>query len=175
MKIFKVYGAHSPSNKWYIGITFQSLEKRIQQHFTAAKNGSPYKFHRALSKYGKTITWTQLCEAQTLESAKECERDLIEIFDCLKKGYNSTLGGDGGFGRISTQESRTRLAKARGTEPFVVLDKRTGELKGKWVNTSECARDLNCDQPSVSRVLRGKAKTHKGLLFIKEKDFSHGK
>lgn len=94
-----IYKITSPSNRVYIGKTYD-LRKRINCHKNASKkNGTSIILHNSISKYG----W----EAHTLEVIEEVEESLLnerEIFWIKElntynqnnpKGLNMTAGGDG--------------------------------------------------------------------------------
>lgn len=175
MGSFTVYTACSPSGKWYIGITSQSLNKRIQDHYAAAKRGSPYKFHKALRKYGEEMKWSQACTTHFFETTQFSEKELIRLFDSYKKGYNSTRGGEGQLGRTLSKQQQLDLTKAHGAKPFKVFEKKTGKYMGTWINRSQCARDLNCHDTHICKALKGELKSHKGFIFVLEEENASGK
>ena len=88
-----IYKHTSPSNKSYIGMTYQDPNVRW-------KNGAGYsaetKFGKAIQKYGWDNFTHEIIEEniQTLCEAKEREIYWIDYFDSYKNGYNSTIGGD---------------------------------------------------------------------------------
>lgn len=93
IKLNSVYLVKFPNNKVYVGITCQSVDKRISRHKLDAKNNSQYKFHRALRKYGEV----EVCILErnlTRQEANKKEMYYIEKYDSFNFGYNSTLGGD---------------------------------------------------------------------------------
>lgn len=96
------------SEKIYIGKTKQKLSKRISEHFNLLRNNKHYNkyIQSSYNKYGK--------DSFSIESIDTCEeKDWIqkEIF-WIKKfksndknfGYNLTKGGEGGNGRVVSQE-----------------------------------------------------------------------
>lgn len=106
---YKVYKLTSPSNKVYIGITCQDINKRWC-------NGKGYKkcpaIFNSINKYGwenfkKEILYDGLNE----EDAKVMEKQLIEQYKSFDKnfGYNLTEGGDGACGRKFTDEQKEIL------------------------------------------------------------------
>jgi len=53
MKTYIVYKITNKKNgKSYIGKTEYSLEHRWNRHLSSAKNGSKFRFHSAIRKYG---------------------------------------------------------------------------------------------------------------------------
>lgn len=108
-----VYLVSSPSGKKYVGITSKSLKRRKSQHLSNACKGSPYTFHKAIRKYGVALEWSILEEVACYEEAKRLEIHYITLFNSFKKGYNSTLGGDGVLGKTfsHTEEAKRKISE----------------------------------------------------------------
>lgn len=106
-----VYMATNLTNgKKYIGVTKTTLEKRSQQHFAKAANGSKYKFHCAIRKYGRgSFKFEVLHTLYDYREALQCE---IETIDCIKPEYNSTKGGEGVVGMFISDEHRRAVSEA---------------------------------------------------------------
>lgn len=116
------------TGKLYFGQTIRLVEERWERHIQESRSGSNYKFHRAIRKYGEEnflVEEILTVSASTRESLKR-KLDFIEIrlirkFDTFRNGYNMTLGGEGQFGRIFSEESRRKMsesAKKRCTDKF---------------------------------------------------------
>lgn len=86
------------SNKCYIGWA-TSLTERKARHIRSAETGSKTRFHNAIRKHGaNSFEWSILFDnLNSYDDCKVMERRMIALFDTYNKGYNSTLGGDGGF------------------------------------------------------------------------------
>lgn len=89
-----------PTQKIYIGKTEQTIERRWQDHCSAAFLPSHgdynFPFHRAIRKYGKeNFIIEKLQEENDSEKLKELEKKWIKYYDSYYNGYNATLGGDG--------------------------------------------------------------------------------
>jgi group I intron endonuclease len=87
------------NNKFYIGKTVRTLNKRIKSHLRNVKNGSNTYFHNALRKYGiDNFDWELLYECNDNMELGKKEIEFIKLYDAnnLNKGYNLTSGGDGG-------------------------------------------------------------------------------
>lgn len=109
---YKVYMHTSPSNKVYIGITKQKPEYRWRKGKKYTENKH---FTRAIEKYGwDNFTHEILFDNLTKEEAKLMEKFYIAIYDSTNqnKGYNITLGGDGGNGHQVTEEQKTKISQA---------------------------------------------------------------
>ena len=117
MQIFTIYRATCTVNgKSYIGFS-SKWPDRVKEHNDAAKAGSAFLFHKAIRKHGfENFVW------EILYQSKECDYTLNEmepyfIDECntffgTGDGYNMTLGGEGAFGVIRSQETRDRMKAA---------------------------------------------------------------
>ena len=102
MKTYIVYKITNKNNgKFYIGKTEHSLEHRWNRHLSSARNGSKFRFHSAIRKYGEdcwelSVIETYLTEDENFINQKEIH--FIKLFESdTKKGYNATSGGTGGW------------------------------------------------------------------------------
>jgi len=114
MANFQVYLIkHKLDYRVYVGFTSQGVENRWAQHCEAAKQGSDYHLHLAISKYGKEqFEYETLCEISSRQEAKYIERLWIAAFGSYRPefGFNMTYGGEGG--ELLGQEARNRLSTA---------------------------------------------------------------
>lgn len=84
------------NGKSYIGVTSR-LDERKMEHARANK---ALVFHRAIKKHGlESFTFYILLEVDSWEDACLAEQQFIVKYDSYRNGYNSTMGGDGSFGR----------------------------------------------------------------------------
>jgi len=102
MKIYIVYKITNKKNgKSYIGKTEYSLEHRWNRHLSSARNGSKFRFHSAIRKYGEDCWDLSVIETYQTEDENfinEKETHFIKLFESdTKKGYNATSGGTGGW------------------------------------------------------------------------------
>jgi len=102
MKKFIVYKiTNKTNNKTYIGKTEYSLEHRWNRHLSSARNGSKFRFHSAIRKYGENCWDLSVIETYQTEDENfinEKEIHFIKLFESdTKKGYNATSGGTGGW------------------------------------------------------------------------------
>jgi len=102
MKTYIVYKITNKKNgKSYIGKTEYSLEHRWNRHLSSARNGSKFRFHSAIRKYGEECWDLSVIETYQTEDEKfinEKETHFIKLFESdTKKGYNATSGGTGGW------------------------------------------------------------------------------
>ena len=110
--MFSVYVHIAPNNKKYFGITKQTPENRWL-------SGFGYKtqqlFWRAIQKYGwDNFQHIVLAENLSKEWACRLEQDLIWKYQTNnpKYGYNLSIGGDGPFGVVRSEETREKLRQA---------------------------------------------------------------
>jgi group I intron endonuclease len=102
MKTYIVYKITNKKNgKNYIGKTEYSLEHRWNRHLSSSRNGSKFRFHSAIRKYGENCWDLSVIETYQTEDENfinEKETHFIKLFESdTKKGYNATSGGTGGW------------------------------------------------------------------------------
>ena len=176
------------NGKKYIGITKQTPDKRW-------KNGNGYSsqhFSRAIQKYGwNNFEHTILMINLTKNQACYYERFYIKKYETTlpEKGYNETLGGDGGgmYNKHHTQEAREKISEARKIIGFSETHKRhisesktgikhhlarpvyqyskDGTFIKKWDYMNEAAKTLNLSRGAISNVCLGRAKTSGGFVW----------
>ena len=102
------------NNKIYIGQTTKTIDRRKKAHSYC--KGS-YHFQNALKKYDDW-SWDVICDIEAMNKlqVKEyldiAEKMYIKKYDSYRKGYNSTLGGDGCVGIIHTEKAKARIGSA---------------------------------------------------------------
>lgn len=113
MKQWTIYKHTSlQSGKSYVGLTQNTPLHRWKEHISAAKNGSPYHFHRAIRLYGPDNWELEILatDIHVLETAIELEKYYISKEDTFENGYNSTIGGEG-VATISEARDTARIFK----------------------------------------------------------------
>ncbi len=96
---FSIYMITSKTtNKSYIGFTGRNIERRWKSHISSAKNGSMFRFHSAIRKYGED-DWDIVCLHSGLDEsqARTKESQLIYSLKTAIDGYNAREGGSGGW------------------------------------------------------------------------------
>lgn len=111
MIIYKV--TNKVNDKYYIGLTTSTLEKRKIEHISNSKNPDMY-FTRALQKYGpENFDWEIIDTADDIEMLQIKEMFWIWHWKSHSPlGYNLTDGGEGTFGYIHTEEAKEKNRKA---------------------------------------------------------------
>jgi group I intron endonuclease len=105
------------NGKVYIGFDSRWPNRTIVHKSSSKKQDS--KFYRAIRKYG----WNNF-QSEAIYQSLDREHTLhvmenyfIEQYDSFHNGYNSTLGGDGTFGRKRTLEERIKQSKSTKGKP----------------------------------------------------------
>ena len=96
--MFSVYKITNTLNgKMYIGFTGRTVEARWRSHCSAARNGSLFRFHSAIRKYG-IDAWNieGLAQFDCEMEARKYEGRAILEYGSMVKGYNAKPGGCGG-------------------------------------------------------------------------------
>jgi hypothetical protein len=88
---------------------FDQNKKCFIKHISKNQN---YKFYRAIRKYGwDNFEWTVIYQSKNKDhTLNEMESYFIKEYDSFNNGYNSTLGGDGTFGLILSEEARKKIS-----------------------------------------------------------------
>lgn len=131
------------NGKIYIGLTTQTLTKRISQHKSYANNNKcNILFHKAIKKYGfVNFSWEIIDNDEDFKSLKEKEKYWIEFYNSYvgldnHNGYNLTIGGEGRAGFKVSDKTREKMRKGRvGIKVSNATKERMSESK-KGINNS---------------------------------------
>lgn len=151
------------NNKKYYGITCQDVKKRWNSGY--GYKGNKY-FYRAIEKYGWNEGFEHIIIAKglTKEEAKWLEIELIREFDTTNqdKGYNITLGGDGGNGHKHTKDTKQKISEANKgkTRSKETIKKMSEAQKGKVVSEET--------KNKISENMKGKNNPNYGREFSEE-------
>ena len=149
-----IYRYKSPSGKYYIGQTIDESQRRVAFLNQNCIYGG-LKIERARKKYGpENFEYTVLLKI-TGDDPKEVkqylntlESEFIRIYDSLKNGYNSTLGGDSLTGYIMTEEHRNKLVESHigKHQSNETREKRRATMLSKNIHLSESAKKKISDR-----------------------------
>lgn len=112
MIIYSIYKCVNTINgKVYIGFD-SNWPNRLTVHKSASKKQDS-KFYHAIRKYGwDNFEWSVLYQSTDRQhTLKEMENHFICEYDSFTNGYNSTLGGDGCFGLILSEEAKKKISE----------------------------------------------------------------
>ncbi len=146
------------NGKSYIGMTSRTLESRFNSHLSAVRQGSKFRFHSAIRKYGidcwdKTI----LAENNDIAIIRSIEEQKIKEYKTMEFGYNAKLGGCGGW-IVSKQNYEVWHLKTK--------ERNTGEGNGNYSGiTNEELFDMVVEE---SKSL-GRVPTHPHMVKLHEK------
>lgn len=120
---FKLYLITNMKNsKVYVGLTVNSLKRRLEQHFSAAKAGVKTVFANAIRKYGEQAFKIELINAEAKSFIQLQQLEVAEIAkrDSIRTGYNTAQGGSLGTTKEIIIEGKTFPSYAMAAEVFGV-------------------------------------------------------
>lgn len=109
-----IYGIHNLANgRWYVGQSVD-IEKRWASHrwSLSAGKGESDHFLRAWRKYGADAFEWVILELCVPADLNQRESFWIAEKDSFRNGYNRTLGGEGGTGRIQSEEEKRKRSES---------------------------------------------------------------
>lgn len=162
-----IYKYTSPSGKVYIGQTTNELFRRRMWFGKGRYTGGKSKIDRARRKYGPENFKYEVILKNEYSSVETATTDLnrweiyyIGIYDSYRKGYNSTLGGEGNRGYSLSEETRNLISK---------LSKGKKKYPGFGAKVSAGLKGI--PKSDSHRLKLSKAKTNSGkkiMQFSKE-------
>ena len=91
------------NNKIYIGKTIHNIKFRFKGHIYKAKTDVDRKLYNAMREIGIDNFYIEELEECDNSLLNDREKHYIEIFDSLYNGYNSTSGGEAGYGKYEDE------------------------------------------------------------------------
>jgi group I intron endonuclease len=144
VNIYSIYKAtNTITGKIYIGFT-GNFQKRIKSHFRRSKNKKHnYKLYESIRKYGwESFVWEEIYQStDDLHTKNVIEPLLIAEYNSYHTGYNSTLGGDGGRGRFTSEYTKSLHSRS--------YEEKCGEEKAKQIK-----EDLSKNHPANDKSRR---------------------
>lgn len=117
MSISTIYKATNKLNgKCYIGFDSNWPSRKNSHYYNHRSKRCPnYHFYSALKKYGwNNFSWEILYQSKDIDFCLETmEKHFITEYDSFRNGYNSTLGGQGSFGKLQSLKNKTEQSKRR--------------------------------------------------------------
>lgn len=94
MQVYKII--NSVNQKVYVGVTKQTIEKRLAGHFSCARNDGKTHLYSAMRQYGfENFSIHHIEYAETQEDLFLKEQYWIRELNTYCHGYNETRGGAG--------------------------------------------------------------------------------
>jgi hypothetical protein len=156
-----IYCAYNKiTKKSYIGMTTKSLKDRIDKHYAYANSyRKNAKFQNTLLKYDKNdFEWSILLNnVNDLEELMRYETMYINLFDTIKNGYNTTLGGFGFRGK-HTKESKIKMSKSNSKpnpkrRKDIVMFNENGDIIGEFKGIQTASDITKINRKSISNNL----------------------
>jgi predicted GIY-YIG superfamily endonuclease len=88
------------NGKIYFGLTTRTLKQRFDSHLSAVRQGSKFRFHSAIRKYGVDSWDLEIAaESDDMNFIRKKEEELILEYNTTNStfGYNAKPGGCGGW------------------------------------------------------------------------------
>ena len=193
MKKYTVYmHINKVNGKRYVGITSQNVKDRWGR-------GSKYHsqhFGRAIDKYGwDAFEHNIVVEDLSREDACEIERILIKVYDLTnpQKGYNETLGGEGGgmYNKHHSEEAKEKIRMARKRDGFSDTHKKhiseaksgvkhhyakkvyqyakDGTFIREWDYMNQASKELKINKGNIGETCNGHRKSAGGFIWSYER------
>jgi group I intron endonuclease len=108
-------GTNTRTGQRYVGVTAQTLRKRLAEHRCKANKGGAHLLHQAIREHGwSAFRWDVIAECGDRDLLFLAEREAVDKFKthASRGGYNMTVGGSGVAGFSYSAESRAKLARA---------------------------------------------------------------
>lgn len=159
---------------------FGQTKLKVEYRWRRGKGYETQVFGRAISKYGwDNFNHIVISENLTQDEANELESKLInenKSYD-PNYGYNIERGGlnsnvsdstkqklrEINLGKTHSVETRNKMRKSHSKTSFIAISEEG--VKTHWESLRDCARNLGLNHSSISKVLRGKHRTHLGYTF----------
>jgi len=134
--IYSIYRLTSTtSNKFYIGYTQFSVQKRFKEHCNLAKTRPTTHLHKAINKYGKSDFIVEcLYQSKNKDDILSKEEYFIREYNSISESYNMTTGGEGG---VPTDDVRKKLSENNAMKNPIYRKKVSEALKGHSYTPSE--------------------------------------
>lgn len=186
MKKWFVYKHTCPNGKVYVGIT---SKKRLNDRWEkgVGYTGCTYFYH-AIKKYGwDNIKHEVILQGIDKEHAVYTEKYLIKWYKIHNICYNITDGGDGTFGKKTSEETKLKIGKANlgknvgkirsedtkkllariFSKPILQLDRYTLEIIFEHPSIKQAAINLGHDghENNIAHVLHGRTPTAFGYKW----------
>lgn len=150
------------NNKFYIGITSETLNHRWKGHCRKARFGSTSNLHQAIRKYGEE-NWSKeiLFEFKTTDKkyAYSVEQEFINKYNAYEDGYNMDIGF--GWNIVDRSGKNNPMhGKVSGNASKVIVN---GNL---YKSVSEAGKVLNKNRNTIARWCRSEKEKYKDCYYV---------
>lgn len=177
---YRLSASSDPENYRYIGVTVNTVEKRLSGHKYCAMHAKKRELpvHKWMWKHyqlGETILTEKIFECDESEWEYH-EKRLIQKYRDL--GYNLLNIDCGGKGVITKEKRSTssieRSVKAHET-PIYAIDPKTMEIAYEFESTVKATAFFKLKSKSaINNVLKGRSKTSAGYYWVYKLDWDSG-
>lgn len=150
----------------YIGVTTRSLNQRLSQHISEAKNTKTMKTYKVnwirnilLYNLKPIIELIEICGQENWE-----EREKYWVLNTP----NLVNTHEGGKGIILGERGKTSLNNSK---PILQLDIK-GNLINEFISATEASKNTNISRTNIANVLSKRAITAGGFHWVFKKDFT---
>ena len=161
MIIYSIYRFVNIINgKVYVGYT-KDFTKRLHEHKQDSKRFST-KFYKAINKHGwNNFVCDILYQSLDVDHIKQMEIHFISDYNSYRKGYNSTLGGEGKTG-TTTSATKKKQSISRGGR-FIAKD----SLGNTYQITKDDPRYLSGELVGINKGVKSSQETRKKQSIAK--------
>lgn len=150
------------NNKFYIGITSETLNHRWKGHCRKARFGSTSNIHQAMRKYDEE-NWNKeiLFKFKTTDKkyAYSVEQEFINKYNAYEDGYNMDIGF--GWNIIDRSgKNNPMYGEVSGNASKVVVN---GNL---YNSVSEAGKVLNKNRNTIARWCRSEKEKYKNCYYV---------
>lgn len=161
MNIYSIYKATNIiTRKVYIGFD-SNWPHRILAHKSNSKKYKS-KLYQSINKHGwSNFQWEVIYQSKDREhTINVMEKFFIEDYDSFKCGYNSTLGGEGTFGKKQSEYNKKLLSESRKGSGNPNYGKKASEETRR--KRSQTLTGRKCDEEKKKKI----SATRKGKKLV---------
>ena len=178
--IYKVYGHFNVTNgKWYIGSTKQNPKKRWNNGWGYQKQPKMWKDIQE-SNWNTDWIHTVFDTFSNREDALDYESFLIDMFDAIENGYNTSSYdshhckhseeskkrmSEAKTGKPLSEETRKKMSESHGVNGILQFSK-DGEFIAEYPSTKEAERRTGCYHGHICKCCKGKLKSVGGYIWM---------
>lgn len=174
------------NGKIYIGKSTNE-SRRLSDHKDQSKR-TKTKFYNAVRKYGWENFEYSIIEEMDMETKQQLNLHLslreiyyINEFNTIKKGYNTTIGGEGVCGLLHSDESKKKMSDKRKFlyetnqldrrgKPIIQLDEYNNFIK-EWDSIKSAEIELGIQRPHIIGCCKFQRRTCGGFRWVYKDEY----